>query len=121
MKTLDPIAVVLRFNEALNARDVDAMMALLSPDSVFENTFPPPDGTRFEGHMAIRTFWETFFRGSTHAQIATEDIFALGERCVMRWRYEWVDANGQTGHIRGVDVYVVQGGLIAEKLSYVKG
>jgi hypothetical protein len=39
----------------------------------------------------------------------------------MRWVYTWVDARGVEGHIRGVDLYRVRGGLIAEKLSYVKG
>ena len=39
----------------------------------------------------------------------------------MLWRYEWVDPQGQEGHIRGVDVYRLRDGLIAEKLSYVKG
>jgi hypothetical protein len=39
----------------------------------------------------------------------------------MRWTYSWVDPSGTPGHIRGVDVYRVRDGLIAEKLSYVKG
>jgi len=96
-------------------------MQLMTPDCVFENTFPPPDGGRYEGQAAVRAFWEEFFNNSSQARIEVEEIFALGERCVMRWRYDWVDANGQTGHIRGVDVYAIRDGLIAEKLSYVKG
>ncbi len=39
-----------------------------------------------------------------------------GDRVVQRWRYSWAD-----GHIRGVDVMRVRDGLVAEKLSYVKG
>jgi hypothetical protein len=39
----------------------------------------------------------------------------------MRWAYRWIEANGRQGHIRGVDVYTIRAGLIAEKLSYVKG
>jgi hypothetical protein len=39
----------------------------------------------------------------------------------MLWCYHWVDASGTPGHIRGVDVYTLRDGLIAEKLSYVKG
>lgn len=122
---IDPIQIVLRFNEALNAADVDSMMRYLTPDTVFENTDPPPDGARFEGQAAVRAFWQEFFSSSSQAQITVEDIFAtgspLGDRCVMLWRYEWIDPQGQTGHIRGVDVYRLQDGLIAEKLSYVKG
>ena len=40
----------------------------------------------------------------------------LGDRLVARWRYEWAG-----GHVRGVDVFRVRDGRVAEKLSYVKG
>lgn len=112
---------VLAFNDALNAADVDGMMARMTEDCVFENTGPFPDGTRFEGRAAVRSFWEDFFRGSAQARIDVEQIYALGERCAMRWRYQWTDRAGQPGHIRGADLYRLANGLIAEKLSYVKG
>lgn len=115
------VRTVLAFNEALNQRDVPAMMALMTDDCVFENTAPAPDGTRYEGKAAVTQFWETFFQESREAHIDVEDIFGLGFRCVMRWKYSWVDAAGQPGHVRGVDIYLLKSGLIAEKLSYVKG
>jgi len=115
------VAIVIRFNDALNARDVDAMMRLMAEDCVFENTHPPPDGARYQGRAAVRAFWEEFFRGSSQARIDVEEIFALGNRCVMRWTYHWIDAAQRAGHIRGVDIYTLDEGLIAEKLSYVKG
>ena len=115
------VRIVQRFNDALNARDVDGMMRLMTPDCVFENTDPPPDGDRYQGQAEVRTFWEGFFKSSSRAAIEIEEIFASGERCVMRWTYHWADLSGQTGHIRGVDVYRLERGLIAEKLSYVKG
>jgi len=39
---------------------------------------------------------------------------------VVRWIYRWV-RDGQEGHVRGVDVFRVRDGKVAEKLSYVKG
>jgi ketosteroid isomerase-like protein len=119
--TVDPLSLVIRFNHALNARDLEAMMRSMTDDCVFENTYPPPDGERYEGQAAVRAFWDDFFRSSTEAQIEIEEIFAAADRVVMRWRYQWVEAGGKQGHIRGVDVYAIRGGLIAEKLSYVKG
>jgi len=115
------IGVVTRFNDALNARDVDGMLHLMTADCVFENTYPPPDGARYAGQAQMRGFWEGFFRGSLQARIEIEQIFGLGERCVMLWVYRWVDASGTPGHIRGVDIYTLREGLIAEILSYVKG
>lgn len=118
---LTVVEVVQRFNDALNARDLDSMMQWLTPDTVFENTYPPPDGACYAGQVAVRTFWEEFFQGSSQARVDIEEIFGLGERCVMRWTYRWTGSDGQAGHIRGVDVYRIRDGLIAEKLSYVKG
>ena len=112
---------VVKFNDALNAADVDAMLVLMTVDCVFENTYPAPDGARFEGQAAVRAFWQGFFAESSSAHIEAEEIFGAVGRVVMRWRYDWTDEHGQTGHIRGVDVYRLRDGLIAEKLSYVKG
>lgn len=108
--------IVLEFNEAFNRHDVAAMMKLTTEDTVFENTHPAPDGTRFSGKAAVTRFWEDFFRESPKAHIEIEEIFGLGNHCVMRWKYSWGD-----GHVRGVDIFKVRDKLICEKLSYVKG
>jgi ketosteroid isomerase-like protein len=115
------VEVIIGFNDALNRRDLDTMMGLMAEDCIFENTYPPPDGTCYKGQAAIRAFWEDFFRSSNQAQFDIEEIFGLENRCVMRWIYHWVDQAGQAGHIRGVDLYKLTNDLIAEKLSYVKG
>ena len=119
--TAATVAAVERFNEAFSRHDVDAVMAAMTEDCVFENTSRPPDGERFEGRSAVRAFWERFFRSSPSAVFETEDTFACRDRCVVRWVYRWVDGDGKPGHVRGVDVFRVRDGKVAEKLSYVKG
>ena len=113
--------LVLEFNEAFNRHDVAGMMQRMSDDCVFENTDPAPDGTLYSGKEAVTQFWQGFFRDSPQAHIEIEEIFGLGNRCIMRWKYNWVDETGQKGHVRGVDIFKVDAGLISEKLSYVKG
>jgi len=113
--------VVLAFNEAFNRHDVPGMMELMSEDCLFENTAPAPDGTVYRGKETVTQFWQEFFRKSPQAHIEIEEIFGMGFHCVMRWRYEWVDASGEKGHVRGVDIFKLRDGLICEKLSYVKG
>ncbi len=115
------IRLVLAFNEAFNRHDVEAMMQLMSADCVFENTFPAPDGTVYTGKEAVTHFWQDFFHQSPQAHIHIEEIFGLGLRCVMRWRYEWVEPDGSRRHARGVDIFKIQDRLISQKLSYVKG
>jgi predicted SnoaL-like aldol condensation-catalyzing enzyme len=115
------IRVVLEFNEAFNRHDVAGMMQLMSDNCIFENTAPAPDGALYSGKEAVTHFWQDFFRESPHANIEIEEIFGFGERCIMRWRYSWVDLGGEKGHVRGVDIFRVRNGSIWEKLSYVKG
>ncbi|MBA2451564.1 MAG: nuclear transport factor 2 family protein [Chloroflexia bacterium] len=112
----DTRVVIDHFNEVFNAHDVDAIMSMMTDDVVFENTSPAPDGTRYEGQAAVRGFWEEFFTSSPDAAFEAEDMFVAGDRCLVRWVYSWGD-----GHIRGVDVFKVRDGKVAEKLSYVKG
>jgi predicted SnoaL-like aldol condensation-catalyzing enzyme len=115
------IRAVLAFNEAFNRHDVAGMMQLMSDDCVFENTHPAPDGTVYSGKDVVTQFWQDFFRESPQAHLEIEEIFGLGFRCIVRWRYDWVDVAGKKGHVRGVDIFRLKNGLISEKLSYVKG
>jgi ketosteroid isomerase-like protein len=111
------VRTVMQFNDAFNRHDVPAMMELMSDDCIFEDTNPAPDGSRYVGKNAVAQFWEEFFRQAPLAQIEIEDIFGMGNtHCIMRWKYTWGD-----GHVRGVDVFKLQDGLICEKFSYVKG
>jgi ketosteroid isomerase-like protein len=115
------VETIQRFNAATNRHDIHEMMALMTDDVVFENTVPP-DGERREGQDAVRAAWEELFRSTPTASFETEEMFAVGDRCLVRWRYRWADDQpGTPGHIRGADVLRVRAGKIAEKLAYVKG
>ncbi|HTJ33755.1 MAG TPA: TIGR03086 family metal-binding protein [Dactylosporangium sp.] len=112
----EALATVERFQAAFDDKDVDAVMACMTGDCVFEST-APPDGERHAGAGAVRAAWEKFFAGTTEEhRIVAEERFDAGDRVAVRWRYDWPD-----GHVRGVDLFVVRGGLVAEKLAYVKG
>jgi ketosteroid isomerase-like protein len=116
----DTLAVVEAFNAAFDRQDVDGVMARMTDDCVFENTFPAPDGERFAGAGAVRAFWASFFASTPSARFEVEEMFAAGDRAVQRWAFHWDGPDGP-GHVRGVDVFRVSGGRVAEKLSYVKG
>lgn len=110
------VRAVMDFNDAFNRHDVDGMMKLTSEDTVFENTSPAPDGTIYKGREVVSQFWRGFFQESPQAHIEIEEIFGAGFHVIMRWEYSWGD-----GRVRGVDIFKLRGGLICEKLSYVKG
>jgi hypothetical protein len=112
---VDPLEVVAAFGVAWANHDIDAAIALISEDCVFDNTDPAPDGTRYLGHSAIRSAWTPIFEDLS-TQFDAEETFSAGDRVIQLWRYTWSD-----GHVRGVDIYRVRDAKVAEKLSYVKG
>ena len=120
-RTASTVAAVETHNQAIGRRDVDAILATMTADCIFETTFPAPDGERCEGHDAVRNALRLFFESSPHARFDTEELFACGDRAVLRWTYHWQEADGTPGHVRGVDIIRVRDGKVSETLAYVKG
>jgi hypothetical protein len=111
----EALAAVAAFDRAFDSKNVDAIMATMTADCVFVDT-GPPDGNRHIGAAAVREAWAALFADSPEATFTAEEAFASGHRVVQLWRYDF-----DGGHVRGVDVFTVRDGLVAEKLSYVKG
>lgn len=111
----DATLTIQKFNAAWGAHDLAGCLALMTEDCRFDATGPAPDGTLHVGPEAVGEAWRAIFE-DTASNFETEEIFSAGDRVVARWRYSWAD-----GHVRGVDVFRVRDGLVAEKLSYVKG
>lgn len=88
---------------------------MITDDCVFDNTDPAPDGTRCVGKDEIRQAWQPIF-DDVNAHFDAEETFGSGDRVVQLWCYSW-----EGGHVRGVDVFKIREGKVAEKLSYVKG
>jgi ketosteroid isomerase-like protein len=116
----ETLAAVTAFNAAFGRHDVDGIMARMTADCVFENTLPPPDGARHVGQDAVRAFWTEFFAANPSARFETEETIVSGDRAIQLWVFRW-DGREGPGHVRGVDVFRVRDGLVAEKLAYVKG
>lgn len=70
-----PIDVVLKFEQAINSRNVEAVCALLTPDSVFIDSL----GNRLEGAQKMRPAWEGYFKMVPDYIISHAEIFAAGE------------------------------------------
>ncbi len=107
--------VVEAFGAAWAAHDLNATLALVTEDCVFDATGPAPDGIRHVGPDLIRQAWQGIFDDVT-STFEAEDTFAAGDRVVQLWRYSW-----DGGHVRGVDIFKVRDGKVSEKFSYVKG
>ncbi|HEY3714600.1 MAG TPA: nuclear transport factor 2 family protein [Jatrophihabitantaceae bacterium] len=111
----DSLAAVDAFGTTWAAHDLDAALALVTDDCVFESTGPAPDGIRHVGRTAIRAAWQPIFDDRS-AHFEVEQTLTADDRVVQLWTYTW-----DGGHVRGVDLFRIRDGKIAEKLSYVKG
>lgn len=116
---LDVRSAVQRYRDAVNRRDIAAVVAAFTDDGLIDCT-PPPDGERYVGAAGITALFRQLF-DSADRTFETEEMIVAGDRAVVRWCHHWVDDQGRRGHVRGVDVLRVRDGKIAEKLSYVKG
>jgi ketosteroid isomerase-like protein len=108
------IEAIKRLDAAFDRGDIDAFMAAMTDDCVWESFTPAPDGQRHEGQAAVRQAMAEFLGSSP--VFDGEEMLACGDRAVVRWT-----CHLDGGHVRGVDVLRVRGGKVAEILSYVKG
>ncbi len=114
------VELVTRFENTFNTYDVDALMADMTDDCVFEHIAPAAVSFgRHEGQAAVRAVWESLAEHFPGYQFAIDDVFGSGDRCACRWTMTWRPAEGGTATARGVDVFRVRDGKIAEKLTYV--
>lgn len=115
----DTARVVDAFLAAFNRRDVDGIMSLMTEDCVFESAGPAPDGTILLGQQAVREAWEQLFQNRPGVVFDGEETFIAGDRAVARWIMRWTE-DGRHQHIRGLDIFRVDNGKIANKLAYLK-
>jgi len=110
--------LVLRFTDAFNRDDLDAVMAFMAEDAVYDEF----NGTRSVGKAAIRAAFEPQFRGDYGTiRFHAEDVFADAAtgKAMIRWRCT-LTRDGTTRSWRGLDLVHVAHGLVKEKHTYAK-
>jgi ketosteroid isomerase-like protein len=116
-KPSQTLQIMHRFNRAFVQHDGSLLDDLIAEDCVMESVEPAPDGTRYTGRRACLEFWRNL-ANNREGQFADEEIVALGDHAIIRWRYRF--GPGLSKSVRGVNVMRVRDGLIVEALGYVK-
>ncbi len=111
----DTAEIMRRFNQAFLEHNPQILTDLIAPDCVMESIQPAPDGTRYEGYEACMGFWEAVAT-DTVAYFEPEETVAMGDRAIIRWRFNFGDGNS----VRGVNLMRVRNGKIIEALGYAK-
>jgi ketosteroid isomerase-like protein len=115
------LRVVIALTEAHNRHDVAAMMELMTDGCIYDYASPGPDGMKYSGKPAITRFFQDFFARFPQAHLTIEETIGMGLSCAILWRFDWLDAAGEKQHLRGVDLFRVQNGLISDAKTYIKG
>jgi ketosteroid isomerase-like protein len=118
MRQKDLVDLVIRFTDAFNRNDLDAVMSFFSDDALYDEF----NGTRSRGLAAIRDAFAPQFRGEFgRIQFHVEDVFADADsgKAVVRWRCELTGGLTE-GSWRGLDILHVDAGRITHKLTYAK-
>jgi len=118
--------LIARYNEAWNAQDVDAIVAMHAPDMVFENHTA---GERVEGAL-VREHIAGIFAAWPDMRFESRRLYTRDGLVVQEWTASAthaqpmrrgeieVPASGEAISWNGVDVIPVEGGLIKRKDVY---
>ena len=109
------------FGAAWNRHDVDAIMASMTDDCVFDiTTGPDVCGKRYEGRERMRQAVARVFSIWPDAQFGDARHFVSGDRGVSEWLFTGTRADGTRMEVNGCDVFTFRNGKIVHKDSYFK-
>ncbi|MBE2317503.1 nuclear transport factor 2 family protein [Solirubrobacter sp. CPCC 204708] len=112
--------LLARFSAAWLAKDVDALMALVTDDCVYAASVGPEPGTTFRGRAAVRAGFEQLLAYDAEAENRAGESFVVGDRGFAAWEYVYTDATGATQTVRGCDRFVFRDGRVAVKDAFRK-
>jgi ketosteroid isomerase-like protein len=103
-----------RYNDAWNAHDLDAILALHAPGMVFENHTA---GERAEGD-AVREHIAAIFASWPDLSFAGRRLYARDGLVVSEWTATATASDGRRLVWDGIDVFPCENGLILRKDVY---
>ena len=113
--------VLQAFADAWNRHDVDALMAFMTDDCVFESSAGPDVcGTRYVGREAVRAGYEDVWKTFADAHWGQARHLVQGERGLSEWTFTGTRADGSRVEVHGCDLFTFRDGRIVLKDSYRK-
>lgn len=109
------------FADAFNAHDINAIMAHMTEDCVFEaSAGPEAVGQRFAGRENVKQAFEDVFASFPDARWNNPRHFIVGDRGFSEWTFTGTNKDGSRTEVTGCDLFTFKDGKIAVKNSYRK-
>ena len=113
-----PAAVVQRLLAAINAHDLEAMVALFADDYV--NEWPAHPHRGFRGNEQVRRNWSQIFAGVPDLQARLPRMTVDGDTVWTEWDMSGTRRDGAAHLTRGVSIFGVREGRLAWVRFYLE-
>ena len=121
MTARDKTSLLQAFAEAWNRHDVDALMAMMTSDCVFEASGGNAvNGERHEGPRAVRAAYAAVFEQYPDAHWGNARHFVTDDRGVSEWTFTGTLKDGKRVEVAGCDLFTFRNDKIAIKNSFRK-
>lgn len=109
------------FADAFNAHDINAIMAHMTDDCIFQaSAGPDADGEKFIGKEQVAKAFEDVFAVYPDAKWSNPTHFISGNRGLSEWVFTGTRSDGTKVEVTGRDIFTFKDGKIAVKNSYRK-
>jgi steroid delta-isomerase-like uncharacterized protein len=118
-----PVGVefLVSFCDAFNRHDLDALMAHMTEDCVFDaSAGPEQHGQRYVGREAVRRGFAEVFATFPDSRWEEGRHLVSGNRGVSEWVFRGTRLDGTRVEVNGCDLFTFRDGKIAVKDSYRK-
>jgi ketosteroid isomerase-like protein len=113
-----PAAVATALRDAMNARDIEAFVALFAPD--YDSEQPVHPDRAFQGRDQVRANWSAIFAGVPDFRAELRASALEGDTVWTEWRWHGTHADGTRLELAGVVIAAVRRGRIARARLYVE-
>lgn len=112
------LSVVERMHQAMNAHDIDAFVALFSPD--YRSEQPAHPDREFGGREQVRENWEGTFQEvpDFHADLLRSSV--SGDTVWSEWEWQGTRKDGSRLEMRGVALMGIQAEHVAWARLYME-
>jgi ketosteroid isomerase-like protein len=114
----EPVAVVERLRDAMNAHDIEAFLDCFLED--YESEQPVHPERAFSGREQVRENWSAVFAGVPDFSARLVSATAAGDTVWSEWRWQGTQAGGAPLDMAGVIVCGLREGRMAWARLYVE-
>ena len=115
------VELLVSFCDAFNRHDLDALMAHMTEDCVFDaSAGPEQQGRRYVGREAVRGGFAEVFETFPDGRWEEGRHWVSGDRGVSEWVFRGTRRDGTRVEVNGCDLFTFRDGKIAVKDSFRK-